>query len=214
MLAAGKYWDKVARRYETRPIKNLTAYHETLDRTRARLSPNDRVLELGCGTGMTALKLADAVAQMTASDISAEMVAIGREKASAQGVENVEFLQATAFDDALGRGGYDAVLAFNYLHLMEDTEATVARIESLLKPGGVFISKTVCLANANFFFRLLMRLMIPVMQWLNKAPYVRAMSSAEVESCIGDAGFEILESRSFTDQSISRFVVARKTRAL
>lgn len=212
MLAAGKYWDKVARRYETRPIKNLTAYHATLDRVRARLSANDRVLELGCGTGMTALKLSSAVARMTASDISGEMVAIGREKAAAQGVENVEFLQATAFDEALEPGAYDAVLAFNYLHLMEDAEATVARIENLLKPGGLFISKTVCLANANIFFRMLMRIVIPVMQWLNRAPYVRKMDNADVERCIESAGLVILEARNFENAPMSRFVVARKRR--
>ncbi len=214
MQAAQKFWDKVARRYVKRPIKNMTAYNETLEHTRARLSPDDRVLELGCGSGMTALLLADDVEQMTASDISGEMIEIAKEKAKADGAANVEFVRATPFDEVLESGGYDVVLAFNFLHLMEDRDGTLARIKVLLKPGGLFISKTVCLANAGPFARLLMRLVIPVMQWVKKAPYVRSMSSAEAESCIGDAGFEILESRSFTDQSISRFVVARKTRAL
>ncbi len=213
MLAADKYWDKVARRYEKRPIKNLTAYNETLEHTRNRLSQDDCVLELGCGTGMTALLLADAVGQMTATDISAEMIAVAQEKAQAAEAENVHFIRATPFDKLLENGSYDTVLAFNFLHLMEDRDGTVMRIKALLKPNGVFISKTVCLANTGFFTRLFMGCMIPVMQWVKKAPYVRSMSSADVESCIRDAGFEILESRSFTDQSISRFVVARKSHA-
>ncbi len=214
MQGAEKFWDKTARRYEKQPIKNMAAYIQTLEQTRARLSPNDRVLELGCGSGMTALMLADAAQQITASDVSGEMVAIGREKAREQQVENVDFVQATVFDDVFEEESYDAILAFNLLHLIEDTTGAVARVRALLKPGGVFVSKTVCLSNAGFFARLLMHLLIPAMQLVKKAPYVRAMSSAEVESCIRDAGFEILESRNFTDQSMSRFVVARKTQAL
>lgn len=210
MQSAVKFWDKVARRYVKQPIKNMAAYNETLEHTRARLSPSDRVLELGCGSGMTALLLADAVQRITASDISGEMVAIGREKAREQEVVNVDFVQATPFDDVFESESYDAVLAFNFLHLMEDTAGTVARIRALLKPGGVFVSKTVCLSNAGFFARLLMRLLIPVMQMVKKAPYVRFMDNAEVESCITEAGFEILESVNFAGGAMSRFVVARK----
>ncbi len=210
MQGAEKFWDKMARRYVQQPIKNMAAYEQTLARTRAHLSPEDRVLELGCGSGMTALRLADAVAQMTASDIAGEMVAIGREKAAEEGVGNVDFVRATPFDDRLESGRYDAVLAFNFLHLMEDTDGTVARVRALLKPGGLFISKTVCLSNAGFFARLLMHLLIPVMQFVKKAPYVRFMGTAELEDCIAQAGFELLECRTFDKAPMSRFVVARK----
>lgn len=210
MQSADKFWNKMARRYVKQPIKNMAAYNETLEQTRVRLSPEDRVLELGCGSGMTALLLADSVQRITASDISGEMVAIGREKAAEEKVANVDFVRATPFDDVLESGSYDAVLAFNFLHLMEDTDGALTRIRVLLKPGGLFISKTVCLSNAGFFARLLMRLLIPVMQLVKKAPFVRFMDNAEVESCITAAGFEILESRNFTAQAISRFVVARK----
>ena len=49
------FWNRVARRYAAMPMRNPDAWEETLARVTARLSPTDRVLELGCGTGSTAL---------------------------------------------------------------------------------------------------------------------------------------------------------------
>ena len=53
-----------APKYAKSPIKDVPAYEYTLGRTRSYLKPTDAVLELGCGTGGTALKLADAVAHL------------------------------------------------------------------------------------------------------------------------------------------------------
>jgi ubiquinone/menaquinone biosynthesis C-methylase UbiE len=55
--------------------------NKTLDCTRKHLSASDNVLEVGCGTGTTALLLAPSVKQITASDISSRTIEIAREKA-------------------------------------------------------------------------------------------------------------------------------------
>ncbi|MBB5050595.1 cyclopropane fatty-acyl-phospholipid synthase-like methyltransferase [Afipia massiliensis] len=54
-----RFWDRSSRKYAVSAIADQAGYERTLDRTRALLGPNDRVLELGCGTGTTALRLAD-----------------------------------------------------------------------------------------------------------------------------------------------------------
>lgn len=203
------FWDNAAEKYAKSPIADPESYEHTLGRTRSYLSPSDKVLEVGCGTGSTALLLAGDVQEMVASDISGKMIEIATAKAEDEGITNVRFVATDLFDDAIGKGPYDAVLAFNLLHLIEDTPAAVARIGNLLKPNGIFVSKTVCKPgrDAPFKYRLL-RVMVPVMQLFGKAPFVRFMETQKLEGLIRKQGFDILEAE--TRPVPSRFIVARK----
>ncbi len=201
-----KFWDKIANKYAASPIKNMEAYNQTMDRTKSHLSKGDSVLEVGCGTGSTALLLADSVDHITASDISANMIGIAKGKARDQEVENVDFLQWTLPDQAPMEGPFDAVMAFNFLHLVEDTPEAVRRIKSLLKPDGLFISKTVCLGEKSWLWSPI----IAVMRLVGFAPYVRSLKIRELEELITEAGFRIIETGVYPAPS-SRFIVARKT---
>jgi len=71
-----RFWNRIAARYAARPLKNVPAYEATLADVASRLKGTDIVLEIGCGTGGTAIRLAPGVAQWTATDFSAEMVKI------------------------------------------------------------------------------------------------------------------------------------------
>lgn len=210
MQNAARFWDKVALKYAKSPIADMDAYTYTLERTRSYLSPDDTVLEVGCGTGSTALLLAGNVRHITASDLSANMIEVGSEKARDQGISNVTFVTAELFDSAIENGPYDAVLAFNMLHLLEDTRGAIRRINGLLKPGGTFISKTVCQpgSGAPFKFRLL-KIILPLMQWVGKAPYVKFMEIKKLEDLVSSEGFEIIETGTYPPPS--RYIVARKT---
>ena len=210
MQNAARFWDKVAPKYAKSPIADMDAYTYTLERTRSYLSPDDTVLEVGCGTGSTALLLAGNVRHITASDLSANMIEVGSERARDQGISNVTFVTAELFDSAIENGPYDAVLAFNMLHLLEDTRGAIRRINGLLKPGGTFISKTVCQpgSGAPFKFRLL-KIILPLMQWVGKAPYVKFMEIKKLEDLVSSEGFEIIETGTYPPPS--RYIVARKT---
>ncbi len=209
MQNAAEFWDKVAPKYAKSPISDMDAYTYTLERTRSYLSPDDRVLEVGCGTGSTALLLANNVKHITASDLSSKMIEVGMEKTRDQDVSNVTFVTAELFDSAIDNGPYDTVMAFNMLHLVEGPREALGRINGLLKPGGLFISKTVCRpgAGAPFKYRF-MRLIVPLMQMLGKAPYVNFMRVEELEDMVASAGFKIIESGTYPPPS--RYIVARK----
>jgi ubiquinone/menaquinone biosynthesis C-methylase UbiE len=184
-----RFWDKIARKYARDPIGDMAGYERTLEAVARRLAPEHRVLELGCGTGTTALRLAQGVAQYVASDVSAEMIAIAREKAEGAGLPQLTFEVASA-DAAPGpEGHFDVVLAFNLLHLINDRRAALEGAHRLLKPGGLFISKTPLLKEMN----PLIRAAIPLMQALGKAPHVAAFDANELERDLTAVGFTIIE---------------------
>ena len=203
-----RFWDRAARKYATDPIADTVGYERTLERTRHYLKGHEMAFEFGCGTGTTALKLAPCLARIVATDISNEMIAIAREKAEAEGCSNVVFEVATP--DALSwrEDTFDIALGFNVLHLVATREAALRGIHRLLKPGGLFISKTPCLKEMNAAIRMA----VPVMQLFGKAPYVAFLSTEELEDEIAAAGFEIIErARHGSGRKDPRpFLVARK----
>jgi ubiquinone/menaquinone biosynthesis C-methylase UbiE len=153
------------------------------------LEPEARVLELGCGTGTTALRLAGDVRLYLATDISAEMIAIAEEKHAIAPVTALSFRIATAEALAPEAGQFDAVLGFSYLHLVRDMPGTLRQIHALLAPGGVFISKTPCVGEMN---SLIWMVMLPAMRAIGKAPHASVFRAEELERQIAAAGFEIV----------------------
>ncbi len=183
------FWDRIARKYASDPIKDLAGYRRTVESARQRLGPQDVVLEVGCGTGTTALALAPSVARIVATDISDEMIAVAREKAEAQGVGNASFSAVPLEKLPREERGFDAVLAFNILHLVGDRPAALRRLSSALKPGGLFISKTPCLTEMN----PLLRIGVPVARLFGLAPPVAFFSAERLEQEMEEAGFAIVE---------------------
>ncbi|WP_119306752.1 class I SAM-dependent methyltransferase [Cohaesibacter haloalkalitolerans] len=207
MPTSEQFWDAMANTYAARPIKNVEAYEKTMERTRLYLKPDDKVLELGCGSGSTALLLSPHVGHIWASDISSRLIEIGRQKAKDQNVTNVDFIHGDILAPAIDEHApYNGIWAFNFMHLLEDIPASLERMHKLLKPGGVLISKTACLSGRHG----LLRIPITIMQWFGKAPHVSYISAEKLELLMQAQGFEILESCTFPKASEVRFIVARK----
>ncbi|GAA6209410.1 hypothetical protein NBRC116601_27030 [Cognatishimia sp. WU-CL00825] len=209
MLVEEKFWDGVSAKYAKSPIKDPEAYQFTLDRTRSYLKAGDHVLEIGAGTGSTALLLADAVAEIVATDISNAMLDVGRAKAREQGIENVRFEQCDAAQ--LPAAPFDVVLAHNILHLIEDLPQVLAAVHDSLRPGGLFISKSFCKPKRGLQMEYrVMRLVLPVMQKLGKAPFVAMRSVEEFEEMFWQAGYEPVEAAHYPETNANRYIVARK----
>ncbi|WP_333830608.1 class I SAM-dependent methyltransferase [Pararhodobacter sp.] len=204
-----RFWNKAARRYAGASIGDPAGYERTLARTAAHLRPGDCVLELGCGTGTTALRLAPGVATYLATDISEAMITIAGEKLAQAPVPALSFRVAAAEDLTGAAGTFDAVLGFNYLHLLRDLPESLRSIHALLKPGGLFISKTPCLGDMN---PLIGSVLLPVMRFFGKAPHVVPFRAAVLEGMVRGAGFDVLvqESHASKGQRWRPFIVARK----
>ena len=204
-----RFWDRSSRKYARSGIADPNGYERTLERARAHLQPGDSVLELGCGTGTTALRLADGVRSYLATDISGGMIAIADEKLAVESIPALSFRTATAEELVHEEGRFDAVLGFNYLHLVRNVPGTLRSIHVLLKPGGLFISKTPCLGDMNPLIRLLL---LPAMRAIGKAPHVSSLGASALEQSIIGAGFDVLvrESHASKGKDQRPYIVARK----
>lgn len=203
-----RFWDRTSRKYAKSAISDQAGYERTLERTRALLRSGDRVLELGCGTGTTALRLAGDVRDYLATDVSAGMIAIAKEKHAAGPVPALAFQAATAEALAPDTVQFNAVLGFNYLHLVRDLPGTLRCIHTLLAADGLFISKTPCVGDMN----PLVRLVLPPMRAMGMAPYAGVFRAAELSQHIGAAGFDILAAENHATKGNDNrpFIVARK----
>ncbi|MCR4521154.1 MULTISPECIES: bifunctional 2-polyprenyl-6-hydroxyphenol methylase/3-demethylubiquinol 3-O-methyltransferase UbiG [Bosea] len=204
-----RFWDRTSGRYARSTISDIAGYERTLERTRALLKSQDRVLELGCGTGSTALRLAGCVQSYLATDISTGMIAIAEQKLATEAIPGLSFRAATA--EALApEAGFDAVLGFSYLHLVRDLPGTLRHIRGLLAEDGLFISKTPCIGDMN---PLVGYAALPVMRALRLAPYAAVFSAAELKERVSAAGFQILttEGHATKGKDWRPYIVARKT---
>ena len=144
------------------------AYETKLEKTRAFLRPDSRVLEFGCGTGSTAILHAP-MRRISLPSTTQPGCSTSPAKASAAGVRNLSFVQATLAELASPAGSWDVVLGMSILHLVPDRAATLARVHELLKPGAVFISSTICIGDASW----LMRVLAPVFAHCRSCPAFR-----------------------------------------
>jgi ubiquinone/menaquinone biosynthesis C-methylase UbiE len=203
--AAARFWDRVADRYARMPVRDEAAWREKLAIIRGLMGPEAEVLELGCGTGSTALELAPHARRILAVDVSGRMLEIAREKAAAAGAEKVEFRRAGVEDLEATEGGFDMVLAMNLLHLLEDREGAMARVFRWLRPGGTFVSGTMCFSDGLGWVRWV----APVARRAGLFPALWTFSEARLTEELGRAGFAI-ERRWKPGPGKAVFLVARR----
>lgn len=206
---APQFWNRIAHRYAARPVPNPDAYEATLAHVRAYLTRRDHVLELGCGTGSTAIALADDVQSYLATDYAPLMIDIAREKTWNSGLGHLTFQVAEPGSALLTGRSFDVVTAFNLLHLIPDTDAALRDAFRLVRPGGHFITKTPCLGGLGLRTAAF-RGMIGAMRVFGFAPHVRLLSDGELIRRMRQAGFEIVETARYPAGGTGRFVVARR----
>jgi arsenite methyltransferase len=105
----------------------------------ANLRPGEVVVDLGSGGGLDVFLAARKVGptgKAIGIDMTPEMLVRARENAKRQGLENVEFYEATIDNLPLPDGSVDCVISNCVINLAPDKSAVLREIARVLKPGG------------------------------------------------------------------------------
>jgi len=205
MDKTAKFWDRIAQRYSKQPVADEASYQKKLQITHEYLKPDMEVLELGCGTGSTAIIHAPYVKHIKAIDISSKMIEIAQGKADKKKIDNITFETLTIDDLNDQEQTLDGVLCLSILHLLENKEEVIANIYKMLKPGGIFISSTVCLGDTMRWLKII----APIGKLLGLMPLVKFFTKDQLTGCIEDAGFDI-DHFWHPDKDKAVFIVAKK----
>ena len=103
------------------------------------LEPGQRVLDVGCGSGASALPAALAVGsegRVIGIDLAENLLALATHKAARLGLENVAFRQADMTELDYPDASFDAVVCVFAIFFVPDMEAQIARLWRLVRPGG------------------------------------------------------------------------------
>ena len=104
-----------------------------------RLSPGERVLDLGSGAGTDSLIAAQMVGEqghVTGIDMTSEMLAKARAAAAEMGASNVEFVESEAERLPFPDESFDVVISNGVIDLIPDKDAVFAELFRVLTPGG------------------------------------------------------------------------------
>lgn len=200
-----RFWDRMAKGYAAKPVSNPNAYAHKLAVTREFLTTDSDVLEIGCGTGSTAITHAPHVRRVLATDLSGAMLDIARDKARAGRVSNIEFACCSAAEACQGNAQHDAVLALSVLHLLPDWHDVVAAAYQKVRAGGVFVTSTLCLRDDYRWLRWV----APLGRALRLMPKLSYFTKAELRQAVLKAGFEVERSWQ-ADGRGALFIVAKK----
>ena len=99
----------------------------------SHLRPDMKVLELGCGTGYFTKEAARSGAEITAIDISNDLLEQARKEVP---LENVKFLVENAYEMTFSDNSFDTVIGSSVLHHLE-IDSALKEIFRVLRPGGI-----------------------------------------------------------------------------
>ena len=135
------FWDSVAGVYDLFVNVVNRKTHVALREIVANLiQPSDDVLECACGTGLLTEVIAQKCAHVTATDFAPKMLARAKKNCAAFG--NIAFEQADITSLGYPDNSFDAVVAGNVIHLLDDPVKALRELERVCRPGGRLIVPT------------------------------------------------------------------------
>ena len=131
---------------------------------RIPIGPDERVLEVGVGTGLS-LPLYPEGCKVTGIDISEAMIEHAHERARDGGRDDVELRIMDARDLGFPDGCFDHVFAPYVISVVPEPERVMAEMLRVCKPGGAVVVVN-HFHGSNFLRRWFERVFTPASQWI------------------------------------------------
>lgn len=204
-------WDKQASGYDRRSLKVFkSAYDLSIQKARAILSPDQKVLEIGCGTGIISLGIAPFVESVVGTDISPQMIAVAKRKAENLSIANAEFRVCDGYSLPYDSETFDAVLLFNVLHFVKESTALLHEAHRLLKPFGHLVSATDCYAEpVPLPFRIGLGIQ-RLLDLIGVIPFMGYYKKEDIHQLLRQCAFAVTETGVLHPAPVNYYVLARK----
>jgi SAM-dependent methyltransferase len=121
------------------------------------IRPGDRVLDIGCGTGLTTREAARAAApgDVVGVDVSARMIERARELTAAEGLDNVRYELGDAEVHRFEPSGFDVAISRFGTMFFSDPAAAFANIAAALRPGARLVLLVWQRYEQNYWVRVI-----------------------------------------------------------
>ncbi|MFH1353368.1 MAG: class I SAM-dependent methyltransferase [bacterium] len=149
-----------------------------------------RILEIGCGTGVFTEGISLTGAEITAIDISADLIEKSRERVKKS---NVSFCVEDAEDMTFPDGSFDSVIGSSILHHL-DVKYALPEIKRVLKKGGKVVFSEPNMMNPQIFIQKNFK---PLKRLLGDSPGENAFFKWQIHSIFLKCGFKSVRVKPF-----------------
>lgn len=161
---------------------------------------NQKVLDLGCGAGVLSCLLARKGAAVTATDITAQAMALTAENASVQDLP-MGIVRTNAESMGFADASFDYVLSWGVVHHSPNTGAALEEVARVLKPGGRGLIMVYHKSSLVYYLRGLYWLIVrgkllkgytlkTVQDFCVDGYYHRHFGKKEMARCLREAGLQ------------------------
>lgn len=152
--------------------------------------PHAQVVDIGCGAGHASFIAAQQVANVTAYDLSSEMLAVVEQAAQQRGLRNLVTQRGSAEALPFADASVDVVISRYSAHHWHDVGLALREMKRILKPGGTAIMMDVVSPGHP-----VLDIYLQTVEKLRDTSHVRNYSPGEWLSLFSAAGFGIRELR-------------------
>ena len=143
------FWDRIAGLYDFAQSFNGKVYRKMTALIKSHVPQNGMVLDVAAGTGQLSFAAAERAKKVVCTDLSLKMLEKAERKAKRRKTANICFEVRDVMKLTDGDETYDAVIAGNVLHLLDDPQGAVKELCRVTKPGGVLILPTFMLGEGK-----------------------------------------------------------------
>ena len=129
----GDFWDFCAPLYDLAEKANGRTYGDMLKTVYEFVPNGSTVLEVAAGTGSISIAVSDKAKSVFCTDISKNMLAVAKKKATKRSIKNIKFDNLNIFETGKADNSFDVVIASQVLHLIDNPEKAAAELRRITK---------------------------------------------------------------------------------